>query len=65
MLLLLPNFQRSFGFSKPPFLSGCKGKSLYFCDQNYLKKFQTFLTEINHFKNYRFLTGCKDKEVFF
>jgi hypothetical protein len=26
-----------------PFYRGCKGKSLYFSNQNYLKKFQTFL----------------------
>lgn len=25
-----------------PFYRGCKGKSLYFISQNYLKKFQTF-----------------------
>jgi len=25
-----------------PFYWGCKGKSLYFINQNYLKKFQTF-----------------------
>jgi hypothetical protein len=26
-----------------PFYWGCKGKSLYFSNQNYLKRFQTFL----------------------
>lgn len=35
-------FKDLFGFTKPPFLSGCKSKNLYFTDQNYLKNFQIF-----------------------
>ncbi len=29
-------------YQSPHFCWGCKGKSLYFISQNYLKKFQTF-----------------------
>src|ERR1700740_1949475 len=65
MVLLFPNFQRSFGlrfirgyefqrYLPSPFYRGCKSKSLYFFNQNYLKKLQTFSVAKNHFKNYRF-----------
>ena len=48
-------------FQCHPFDWGCKGKSLYFMNQNYLKNFQKLFEENsnrfsrkNHSKNYRF-----------
>ena len=42
MCCCFQTFKDLLALSKPPFCWGCKGKSLYFLSQNYLKKFQTF-----------------------
>jgi hypothetical protein len=39
MLLLLPNFQRTFGLLSLPVFWGCKSKHIYFRHQKYLNEF--------------------------